>query len=78
MTPLGDLLTAAMSSVPGSFGFAQQLSIFGRGVGGTNAVDVEMFSSDMDSLRSHSAEALHRNLTGTYGYERCPACPVEL
>ena len=67
VAPLSDLLNAAMGSIPGSFGFAQQASIFGRGVGGSNAVDVELFAPDMTRLRA-SAEALQQSLAGEYGF----------
>jgi HAE1 family hydrophobic/amphiphilic exporter-1 len=64
--PLGSLLGGAMSSIPGSFGFAQQMSIFGRGIGGTNAIEVELAGNEMDSLRA-GAEALYQALIGQYG-----------
>ncbi len=40
--PVGSLLTANMNSIPDSFGGARQSSIFGRGVGGGNSVNIEI------------------------------------
>lgn len=40
--PVGALLTANMNSIPDSFGGARQASIFGRGVGGGNSVNIEI------------------------------------
>lgn len=40
--PVGSLLTANMNSIPDAFGGARQSSIFGRGVGGGNSVNVEI------------------------------------
>ncbi len=65
--PLAPLLSQSMMSIPGSFGFAQQLSIFGRGLGGTNAVDVEVVGNDLTHIRQ-AAEVLYQAFTGTYGF----------
>ncbi len=65
--PLGAVLGGAMSGIPGSFGFAQQASIFGRGVGGGNAIDVELAGFDLARLRS-SADALYMTLAGRFGF----------
>lgn len=40
--PVGQLLTNAMSSVPDAFGGAEQTSLFGRGIGSGNTIDVEI------------------------------------
>ena len=40
--PLGVLLTHAMGGLPDVFGGARQASIFGRGVGGSSGVDLEV------------------------------------
>ncbi|MBI1335609.1 MAG: hypothetical protein GC164_01450 [Phycisphaera sp.] len=68
VSPLGSLLTGAMSSIPGSFGFAQQASLFGRGVGGASSVDVELSSDDLTTLRN-SAMALYNTLGQKYGFQ---------
>lgn len=40
--PVGQLLTNSMMGMPDSFGGARQTSLFGRGVGGGNTVDLEI------------------------------------
>lgn len=40
--PLESLLTRAMATSPDVFGFAAQSSLFGRGVGGGNTIDIEI------------------------------------
>ncbi len=65
--PLESVLGNAMSSIPGSFGFAMQRSIFGRGIGGSNSIDVEVMSTEMDKLQS-SADAVYNALTGKFGF----------
>lgn len=67
VAPLGTLLTTAMSGIPGSFGFAQQVSLFGGGLGGTNAIDVEIVGNDLDDLRN-AANALYMQFTQKYGF----------
>ncbi len=64
--PLAPLLTGAMASIPGSFGFAQQRSIFGRGASGTSSIDVELVGPDLDALRQ-SATSVFMALMGEYG-----------
>ena len=65
--PLGPVLSGAMMSIPGSFGFAAQRSIFGRGLSGTNAFDLELYGNDIAALRN-SATALYTNLIQKPGY----------
>jgi HAE1 family hydrophobic/amphiphilic exporter-1 len=64
--PLGGLATTAMFKVPGTFGFAEQQSIFGRGLGGTNTIDVDISATDMESLR-RTAGAIEQRLVGQFG-----------
>jgi HAE1 family hydrophobic/amphiphilic exporter-1 len=64
--PLGGLLSTAMFKIPGSFGFAEQQSIFGRGLGGTNTIEVDMSANDMSELRE-AANALEGRLIGEFG-----------
>ncbi len=45
--PVGAILTNAMNTIPDAFGGARQSSIFGRGVGGGNSVDVEISGPDL-------------------------------
>ncbi|MCC7408048.1 MAG: efflux RND transporter permease subunit, partial [Phycisphaeraceae bacterium] len=64
--PIETLLTNSMMTVPGAFGFAQQASIFGRGLGGTNSLDVDLIGEDLGQVRA-SAEALYMALMQKYG-----------
>ncbi|MCC7204128.1 MAG: efflux RND transporter permease subunit, partial [Phycisphaeraceae bacterium] len=64
--PIETLLTNSMMTVPGAFGFAQQASLFGRGLGGTNSLDVDLIGEDLDQVRT-SAEALYMALMQRYG-----------
>ena len=73
--PLGPVLSNAMSGIPGSFGFAQQASIFGRGVGGGNAIDVELAGFDLPQLRG-SAEAMYMALAGRFGFRNIRPDPL--
>jgi hydrophobic/amphiphilic exporter-1 (mainly G- bacteria), HAE1 family len=53
--PVKDILKRAMGQIPGSHGYASQRSIFGRNVGGSNSVQVEVVGSDMPRLISSAA-----------------------
>src|SRR5690606_20985884 len=66
VAPLGDLMTSFMWQVPGSIGFAQQSSIFGRGLEGTNAIDLEISGNDLTELR-RVTQALEGRLMGLFG-----------
>lgn len=65
--PLGAALSQAMGDIPGAFGFAQQTSLFGRGIGGGNSIDVEVSGNDLTQLR-RSADAMYNALTARFGY----------
>lgn len=69
VAPLAVLLNNAMSSYPGSFGFAFQPSIFGTNMGGSNAIEVDVISDNPEALRT-SAEALFGVLMQEYGLVR--------
>jgi HAE1 family hydrophobic/amphiphilic exporter-1 len=74
--PLGPLLTSAMFGMPGSFGFAEQSSLFGRGGGGgLNSVDVEITAADLGVLRS-SAGAMYQRLAEMFGYDKVRPDPM--
>ncbi len=75
VAPLGPLLSGSMSNIPGAFGFAQQVSLFGRGLGGVNSVDVEISGEDLADVR-RSAEALYQQLTGKFGFQRIQPDPL--
>lgn len=65
--PLGDLMTAAFFEPAGTIGFAQQASIFGRGLGGTNAIAVDISSDDLAQL-SGTADALLGRFRNEFGF----------
>lgn len=56
VAPLGDMITSSLWSIPGSFGFAQQMSLFGRGLGGSNSIDVEIAGSSLERVRAVAAQ----------------------
>lgn len=56
VAPLGSLLSAAtMNNVPGSFGFAAQQSLFGRGASGSRAIEVEVSGESIQGVREASS-----------------------
>ena len=59
--PLAELLTTSMSSIPGSFGGAFQTSVFSRGLGGNNRIDVQFTGYDLDAI-SKAASSLFMRL----------------
>ena len=73
--PLEGLLGSATSSVPGSVGFAQQSSLFGRGAAGSRSIDVEVRGADLDEVRS-AATALLGELRGAYGFGGVQPTPL--
>ncbi len=73
--PLAPILSNSMMAIPGSFGFAMQRSIFGRGLSGTNGIDIEITGSDLDRVRG-AAEVLYMALTGTYGFMNVQPDPL--
>ncbi|MCC7145302.1 MAG: efflux RND transporter permease subunit [Phycisphaeraceae bacterium] len=64
--PLEPLMTGAMMQIPGAFGFAKQISLFGRGLGGSNSLDVEISGDDLTTVRA-STEAIYQTLMARYG-----------
>ncbi|GAB4383401.1 MAG: efflux RND transporter permease subunit [Phycisphaerales bacterium] len=48
--PIGALLTNIMMSVPDAYGGASQTSLFGRGVGGGNTIDIEVSGPRIDRV----------------------------
>ncbi|MFI4856120.1 MAG: efflux RND transporter permease subunit, partial [Phycisphaerales bacterium JB065] len=48
--PVGQLLSNSMSSTPDAFGGASQSSLFGRGIGGGNSIDIEIMGPDLDRV----------------------------
>jgi hydrophobic/amphiphilic exporter-1 (mainly G- bacteria), HAE1 family len=70
VAPMAGLLQwAGATQVPGTISIAQQSSIFGRGLGGTRSIDVEVAGNDLDSVRA-AADALYQRLAGEYGFDK--------
>jgi len=63
------VLEAASREIPGAKGMAMQPSIFGRGAGSSNSVDVEVIGEDMFRLRKGAA-ALEKKLSVPFGRVR--------
>ncbi len=74
VAPLADLLSWATNQIPGVIGFAQQTSLFGRGLSGTRGIDVEVTGDDLDLVRS-SADALYGRLRELYGFDKVQPTP---
>lgn len=75
IAPIVPLLSAAtMNNVPGSFGFAQQQSIFGRGASGSRAIDVEVTGESIDEVR-RAASALLQQFRAKYGFDKVQPTP---
>ncbi|MEM7628047.1 MAG: efflux RND transporter permease subunit [Planctomycetota bacterium] len=67
--PVGQLLTNAMMGIPDAFGGARQTSLFGRGVGGGNTVNLEISGPDLP--RVTEAASMMYGLGGEiYGFGR--------
>jgi len=72
--PIGSLLTGVMNRQPAAFGFAQQLSIFGRGIGGSNAIEIEFKGTDLDAVRA-AAGAMFGRLRQDPNYQNIQPDP---
>ena len=65
--PVGQLLTNAMMSLPDSFGGARQSSLFGRGIGGGNTVNLEISGPRLADVTA-AAEMMYALGGQKYGY----------
>lgn len=65
--PVGQLVTNAMGSIPDSYGGASQTSLFGRGVGSGNTIDLEVSGPRLDRVNA-AAEFMFETVAGRYGY----------
>jgi len=74
VAPLADLLTAKMNVIPASIGFAQQRSLFGRGLGGTRSIEVEVTGDLLSEVRQ-AAAALQDELRMQYGFAKVQPDP---
>ncbi len=75
VAPLASLMTGAMANIPGSFGFANQRSIFGRGASGTSSINVEVIAEGLETLRSASTP-VYLELAGRYGFGKVQPEPL--
>jgi len=67
--PIGTLLTNAMNSIPDAFGGARQSSIFGRGAGGGNTIDLEISGPGLARV-TDAANMAFQIAAGLYGYDK--------
>lgn len=65
--PIGQMVTNAMSSIPDSYGGASQSSLFGRGAGGGNSIDLEISGPRLDRVNA-AAEFMFRVAAQQYGF----------
>lgn len=75
--PVGSLLSNAMSTIPDSFGGAQQTSLFGRGPGGGsgNSIDLEISGPRLDRVTA-AAQSMFMSAMGHYGPTRVRPDPA--
>lgn len=66
VAPVAPLLSQATSALPGSFGFAAQTSLFGRGASGSRAIEVEVSGESIEEVRM-AADALFLKYIDRYG-----------
>jgi len=72
--PVGTLLSSAMMTIPDSYGGARQTSLFGRGVGGGNSINIEISGPNLDRV-SAAAGFMFGAAAQTYGYGNVQADP---
>ncbi len=72
--PLGHLLTGAMNAIPDTYGGASQASIFGRGVGGGNSLNLEISGPSIDRVIT-AAKAMFGASAARFGYSKVQANP---
>jgi len=66
--PIADLLTANMNGMPDAYGGAGQTSIFARGVGGGNKINMEISGPDLNRVRDAAGFAFRVLMSDpTYG-----------
>lgn len=65
--PIGQLATNSMGNIPDAFGGASQASLFGRGIGGGNSINIEISGPNLDQVTA--AAGMMMGLAGQrYGY----------
>ncbi len=73
VAPVATLLNNAMASNPGSFGFAFQPPIFGRGMGGANAIEIDIIGQNPETLRAAAAALFGRMYAEYRSVQPAPA-----
>lgn len=66
--PIAGLLTSVTSTKPGTLGFAQQDSLFGRGLAGSRGIDVDVMATSLENVIA-AAQAMQGALTAKYGFQ---------
>lgn len=72
--PLGHLFTSAMMSLPDTYGGASQASIFGRGVGGGNSINLEISGPRIERVLG-AANAMFQSAGAAFGFGKVQATP---
>ncbi len=74
--PVGDLVNLSIQTLPDVYGGASQASLFGRGVGGNNAINIEISGPRLERVVA-AASALQGALfgSGTYSPTQVQASP---
>ncbi len=72
--PLEAVVARAMKEIPGAYGSASQRSLFGRSMGKSNSVSIEVVGVDLRRLRD-SAAFLQDKLSGEFSISSVSASP---
>ncbi len=73
--PIGHLMTGAMNSIPDAYGGASQASIFGRGVGSGNSINLEISGPRIDRVLQ-AANMMFGMAGATFGFSKVRANPA--
>lgn len=73
--PIGHLMTSAMNSIPDAYGGASQASIFGRGVGGGNSINLEVSGPRIERVMQ-AANMMFGMAGATFGFSKVRANPA--
>jgi len=65
--PIGQLVTNSMNTIPDAFGGAQQSSLFGRGIGGGNSINLEVSGPRLDRVIA-AADMMFFSSAGRFGF----------
>jgi len=73
--PVGALVTNAMNTIPDAYGGARQSSIFGRGVGGGNSINIEVSGPNLARV-TDAAGMMFELAGGIYDYQNVRPDPA--